>query len=137
MPMTGGADATNFFGESGNDVINAGAGNDRVGGGSGFDRLFGGAGNDTVFGDFNADTFVFQTGHGTDVVGDFDALNDLERLDLSGVAGLTLASLELGSATIGAATQVGTNVVIDTGGGNSITLNNVQITDLDANDFMF
>ncbi len=70
-------------------------------------------------------------------MGDFDEFNGLEKLDLSGITGLTLAGLELGNASSGAATQVGANVVIDTGGGNSITLNNVNISDLDSSDFIF
>ncbi|WP_371223668.1 M10 family metallopeptidase C-terminal domain-containing protein [Roseovarius sp. 2305UL8-3] len=129
--------ANKFFGEGGNDVIEAGGGNDTIGGGAGFDVIDAGTGNDLIFGDFNADTFVFTDGHGADTVGDFDALNAIEKLDLSGITGLTLAALELGNASSGAATQVGGNVVIDTGGGNSITLNGVNISDLDSSDFIF
>ena len=39
--------------------------------------------------------------------------------------------------TLGAATQVGADVVIDTGSGNSILLTGVTLGDLDANDFIF
>ena len=99
--------------------------------------LDGEEGDDLIFGDFNADTFVFASLHGNDTVADFDAFNALERLDFSGVAGLTLAGLELASATTGAATQVGGDVVIQTGGGNSVTLTGVSIGDLDAGDFIF
>ena len=135
--MQGGADATRFFAGQGNDLVEAGGGNDTIGGNAGFDTIDGGAGDDLLFGDFNADTFVFSGAHGNDTVADFDALNGLERLDVSGISGLTLAGLDLGSATTGAATQVGGNVVIDTGGGNSITLTGVSIGDLDASDFIF
>ncbi|QFT92010.1 Bifunctional hemolysin/adenylate cyclase precursor [Roseovarius sp. THAF9] len=136
--MRGGDDNTNFFGQLGNDLIEAGGGDDRIGGNAGFDIIDGGAGNDLMFGDFNADTFVFQNGHGVDTIGDFDALNTFERIDLSAVSTITsLADLDLGSASTGAATQMGADVEIDTGGGNLIILNNVSIGDLDATDFLF
>lgn len=136
--IDGGDAATFIFGQQGNDVINAGGGDDRIGGNSGFDTINAGAGNDTIFGDFNADTFVFEDGHGSDVVGDFDAMNDFEKIDLSGLSTInSLADLNLMSSTSGAATQVGADVEIDTGGGNSITLVGVNLDDLDANDFIF
>ncbi|WP_298292559.1 CAP domain-containing protein [uncultured Litoreibacter sp.] len=135
--MRGGDDGTVFFGGPGNDVIIGGGGNDRISGNAGFDRIDGGTGNDLMLGNYNADTFVFADGHGVDRVGDFDALNPFEKLDLSAVNGLSLAGLNLGSATQGAARQVGGDVVIETGGGNSITLDGVNLSDLDSTDFIF
>ncbi len=127
-----------FFGGSGNDALNGGAGVDTLNGGSGFDRLDGGTGNDLLFGRFNADFFVFEDGHGNDTIADFTPLNRFENINLSGVSAInSLADLNLGSATAGAATQDGANVVIDTGGGNSITLNNVVLGVLNADDFVF
>ena len=136
--MRGGNDGTTFYGQAGDDLIEAGGGDDRIGANAGFDTIDGGAGNDLMFGDFNADTFVFQDGHGVDTVGDFDALNALEKIDLQAVTSITsLADLNLGSATSGAATQAGANVEIDTGNGNLIILNDVSLSDLDASDFIF
>lgn len=135
--MQGGADGSRYFAGSGDDNVDAGAGNDMISGNAGFDILDGGAGDDLIYGDFNADIFVFSGGHGNDTVGDFDALNALEKIDLSGVSGLSLADLQLGSTTSGAATQAGGDVVIDTGGGNSITLLGVSLGDLDNSDFIF
>lgn len=136
--MIGGTGNDRFFGGSGNDDMQGGGGNDTINGGSGFDTIGGGAGNDLIFGRFNADTFVFENGHGIDVIGDFNALNNFERIDLSGVSAISnLAALNLGNANAGAATQVGGNVLIDTGGGNQITLSGVSLSDLDANDFIF
>lgn len=128
----------NFFGGSGDDLIFGGADNDTINGGSGFDTIDGGSGDDEMFGRFNADTFVFVDGHGNDTVGDFDSQNDFEQIDFSGLSTInSLADLNLGSATSGAATQVGQDVVIDTGGGNSIVLTGVNLSDLDAADFIF
>jgi Ca2+-binding RTX toxin-like protein len=120
------------------DLVLGGAGDDTLQAGGGFDTLDGGAGNDELTGNFNADRFVFTDGHGQDTITDFEATNNAEKIDLSAVSAIaSLADLNLGSATTGAATQVGANVVIDTGGGNSITLAGVSLSDLDASDFIF
>ena len=59
------------------------------------------------------------------------------KIDLSDVGAITpLADPDQGSATSGAAIQVGADVVIDTGGGNSITLVTVSSSDLEATDFL-
>lgn len=136
--LNGDAGEDRFFGGSGNDVLNGGTGNDTLNGGSGFDTLEGGTGDDELFGRYNADTFLFADGHGNDTIADFSALNNFEKIDLSGVSTLTeLSDLDLGSTTNGAATQSGSNVVIDTGVGSSITLIDVTLSDLDALDFIF
>ncbi|MDF1670264.1 MAG: CAP domain-containing protein [Roseovarius sp.] len=122
-----------FFGEIGDDLIDGATGSDTLGGGAGFDTLIGGAGNDLLMGNFNADRFVFADGHGNDVIGDFDALNVFEAIDLRSVSAITdLADLYRNHMT-----QTDANVVIDTGGGNSITLNGVSMNDLDSTDFIF
>jgi serralysin len=136
--LLSGDDAGRFFGGSGNDLIEAGGGDDVISGGGGFDVINGGAGNDQMWGDFNADTFVFADGDGVDTINDFDAFNGLERIDLSSVSAITsLADLNLGSATLGAATTAGSDVLIDTGAGNSVRLVGVNLADLDASDFIF
>ena len=127
-----------FFGGSGNDLLSGGADNDTLNGGSGFDTLDGGTGDDEMFGRFNADTFVFADGHGNDTIGDFSALNDFEKIALSGVSTLTgLSDLDLGNSSGGAATQFGSDVIIATSASSSITLSNVVLSDLDALDFIF
>ncbi|MEZ5715118.1 MAG: calcium-binding protein [Paracoccaceae bacterium] len=127
--MTGGAQADVLFGIAGNNTME---------GGGGFDRLVSGIGDDLMTGNFNADIFVFEDGNGNDTITDFAATIAAEKIDLSGVSAITgLADLNLASATAGAATQVGADVVIDTGGGNSITLLNVTLSDLDGTDFIF
>ena len=127
-----------FFAGTGNDLIDGGADNDTIIAGSGFDTIIGGTGDDELYGRFNADTFVFADGHGNDTIGDFAVAGTFERIDLSAVSAITsVADLDLGNNSGGAATQVGGNVVIDTGGGNTITLNSVNLSDLGSNDFIF
>ncbi|MEM1387854.1 MAG: VWA domain-containing protein [Pseudomonadota bacterium] len=132
--MDGGADTDALFGELGNDTMRGGSGNDRLFGGAGFDRLIGGFGNDQLEGNFNADTFVFSNGFGRDVITDFAATNDFERIDLAQVSSIVNFSDLVNNHL----RQVGNNVEIDALGGNVITLLNVQRTDLlDGNDFIF
>lgn len=120
------------------DYLDGGIGDDSMIGGSGFDTIIGGEGNDTMTGNFNADQFIFADGHGVDVITDFDANNDFEKIDFSDLTTMnTLADvLGTGSGTA-AATQVGNDVLIDTGNGNTILLENVLYSNLDALDFNF
>lgn len=122
-----------LFGGVGNDDLDGSTGNDTLYGGAGFDTLKGGEGNDLLYGNFNADTFVFTDGNGNDTIADFEADNPLEKIDLSGVSAIT----NLFDLLSNHVSQVGANVVIDTGSGNSITLNNVNIATLDSSDFIF
>ena len=122
-----------MFGEVGEDRLDGGAGNDTLYGGASNDTLIGGTGNDVLLGNFNADTFVFADGHGRDTITDFHATNDLEKIDLSKVS----AIVNMSDLVNNHMSQVGVNVVIDTGGGNSITLNSTNIADLDSADFIF
>ena len=124
-----------MFGDSGNDILYGGEGNDQFNGGSGFDTLIGGTGNDALWGAFNADIFVFADGHGVDTIYDFDAQNSLEKIDFSELS--TVNSIHDVLGPDGAATQIGGDVRIDTGGGNSLWLMNVALADLDASDFLF
>lgn len=93
--------------------------------------MSGGSVNDYFDGGAGSDTFVFADGHGDDAVYGFDALDDAEVLDLSGVSAIA-SYAELTDEM----TQVGSNVSIDTGTGK-ITLLNVNLTDLHEEDFVF
>ncbi|MEL6241162.1 MAG: hypothetical protein AAFY74_16730 [Pseudomonadota bacterium] len=136
-------------GGSGNDIINGNAGNDRLlgdegndrlSGGGGDDVLDGGAGNDRLTGGGGSDNFIFRDGDGENRIVDFNALNDNEKIDLSGVTTITsFADLAANHMT-----QQGADVVISdlnpgttAAGPLTITLAGVDIADLDANDFLF
>ena len=89
-------------------------------------------------GAFNADRFVFADGHGVDTITDFDANNNFERIDFSSLSTINNIDDILGVGGMdGAATQVGNDVLVDTGGGNAILLQNVMLGDLDEIDFVF
>ena len=66
--LLGGGRADDLFGGAGNDVLIGGAGNDRLNGHVGNDILTGGAGKDV---------FYFRSGHGNDVITDFEIGRDL------------------------------------------------------------
>lgn len=136
--LIGGQGNDRLLGGFQSDVLDGGTGNDTLVGGGGFDTLTGGTGNDIMTGSSNADVFIFENGHGSDTITDFNATNDSEVLDFAGLAGLNTLSDVLGTGSgTAAATQVGADVIIDTGNGNSILLQNVLFSDLDANDFSF
>ncbi len=134
-----------LIGQAGDDLMNGGFGNDLLGGGTGddglfggggFDTLIGGSGNDLLQGNFNADLFIFADadgGFGRDMISDFDATNDLERIDLSRVASIT----DIFDLLNNHATQIGTHVLINAGGGNTINLQDVALSELDSADFIF
>ncbi len=137
----GAAQSDTLYGGDGNDVIRGGfqadtiygdSGNDYIVGGGGFDLLVGGEGNDTLSGAFNADRFVFEDNHGNDMVMDFETNSRPEKLVFSDHS--TMNSL---GDVLGASVQQGANVVIYTGAGSSVTLIDVQLSSLDAFDFIF
>ena len=117
---------------TGSDIAFGGAGNDSINGFGGFDILNGGTGDDILTGGSNADTFQFNGQFGNDTITDFAATNDFEVIDFSLVAAFN--SFEDVQASL---TQVGNDAIIDNGSGNSITLLDVNIADLDAADFVF
>lgn len=134
-------------GGDGNDIIFAGAGNDALDGGAGADDLFGGGGDDTVTGGAGNDTlwggggddqftggagsdiFIFAAGAGDDEVSDFSITEDTLRL--SG----TTTNFTDASSVIAASTTVAGGVLIDLGGGDSVKLDGLSLSDL--NDVTF
>ena len=130
--LSGGEDSDRLWGGTGNDVLLAGPGDDELRGGAGFDQIDGGTGDDQMWGNFNADVFIFADGHGSDRIMDFDALNPNEKLDFTGVTAVSSFN-DVQSAS----TQIGADLSIDTGNGNSILLTGVFLVDLDATDFLF
>jgi Ca2+-binding RTX toxin-like protein len=119
-------------GGSGNDTLVGSAFADDLRGGSGTDRLTGGGGNDTLRGNGGNDTFTFGPGFGQDKIMDF-ALSGTSADVIQFSAG-TFANY---TAVRAAMQQVGSDVVITLDAGNTVTIANVTMSQLQSNDFLF
>lgn len=133
--LIGSAFNDKLIGEAGANRISGGGGGDMILGLDGADQLFGGDGDDMLTGGAGDDAFhFFASESGSDVVADFAAgaaTDDVIRLHGFGAALDSLAEIMAASA------QVGADVVINLGGGDTITLQNVTLAALDASDFLF
>jgi Ca2+-binding RTX toxin-like protein len=121
----------NISGE-GNGLANALTGNsgrNYLAGHDGNDRIDGGGDDDTLSGDGGKDVFIFRDAFGNDMI--LDWTNGVDRIDLSGVAGIdSFADLA------GAFSDTGTGVLI-TIGAETINVWGAALADLDASDFIF
>ena len=113
--LDGGAGADDLFGGGGNDTVDGGDGNDSLWGGAGDDEFTGGAGNDI---------FVFASGAGDDRVSDFSLTDDTIRL-----SNTTNDFTDLDSV-IAASSTVSGGILIDLGGGDSLRLDGISLSDL-------
>ncbi|MBN8534554.1 MAG: cadherin-like domain-containing protein [Rhizobiales bacterium] len=96
----------------------------------GNDILIGSTASENWEGRNGSDTFVYNGG--TDVITDFSAgIGVGDVLNLSSLSGVSSANI----LTFG--TQVGANAVFDFGSGNTVTLNNVTLANMVADDFSF
>ncbi len=130
--LFGGAGADVLKGGSGDDALFGGSGADTMTGGKGRDTFTGGTGDDEMTGGTENDLFIFADGFGDDIIFDFNANADGEKIDLTDVTGITdFTDLEDNHMA-----QVGNNVVI-TDGANTITLEDVSLNKLDGDDFVF
>ncbi|RDJ23335.1 tandem-95 repeat protein [Bosea caraganae] len=139
--LNGGSGTDRLDGGDGNDVIDAGsdadivlggAGNDQIKGGSGDDVITGGAGDDVLSGGSGHDSFVFTAGFGRDVISDF-TLTGSGSDTIQFAAGL-FADF---AAVTAAADQVGHDVVITLDQDHTLTLSNIALAALTADDFRF
>lgn len=122
-------------GNQGSDTLYGGGASDVLNGGNGADTLNGGNSNDTLTGGNGNDTFVFSgTSFGNDSVTDFDAGTGSSSVELIQVS--TSAFADWGAIS-DAATQIGADVVITDDASTSITLESVNLSNLDAGDFVF
>ena len=123
----GGAGNDRIGGKGGDDLLFGDAGDDQIWGDDGDDLLHGGLGNDTLTGDNSSggqgsDTFAFATGHGTDIITDFEVGTDIIGL---------LGDLSFGSIT---QTVQGSDLLLNTGGETLAVVQNVT-TVLDETSF--
>lgn len=125
--LSGGARNDALNGGDGDDTLFGDNGNDRLTGGTGNDVLTGGRGRDALTGGDGADTFVFTAHGGEDRITDFQ--DEVDLLDVSAL-GITDFS-ELAFA------QIGDAVEWRFGHRDAVVLENTELTDLDAADFIF
>ncbi len=125
---TAATDNDSLSGGNGNDTMNGGAGNDSLSGGNGNDSLTGGAGDDVMAGGNGNDLFVFESGFGKDTINGFQTI---DRIQFDNDLFADFSSVQAASQ------QVGADTVITLDADNTITLHNVQLTSLQANDFLF
>lgn len=128
----GNASTNVLTGSEGNNLLDGGEGNDTLKGGAGNDVLIGGGGADRLYGGSGADVFRFLTpGCGKDLILDFQAFGPDHDV-------IALAAGDWGRSfddVLTACRQVSSNVVI-TLDDNVITLANVTIASLSADDFV-
>ena len=128
--LIGGEGVDTLLGGAGDDILMGGEGDDIMAGEAGEDWFIGGEGDDTMTGGADADTFIFGEAHGSDTITDFTV--DVDEINLSLINSITdFSQLNL--------IQDGTDTVIDLSGhgGGKITLEDVSLSDLDADDFAF
>ena len=66
-----------------NTTFSAGKGNDKIYAGDGDDTLIGGEGNDLLQGGNGKDTYVFEPGHGQDIITEFNTTQDDDTLQFN------------------------------------------------------
>ena len=139
--VVGGAGDDVLYGNMGADLLIGGEGADRLFGGQDADTLSGGAaadtlngnrGGDLLIGGDGFDRFVFGASSGSDTIADFTYFTDYLVISRN-VNGSGISSF---SDVVSRATQVGNDVVIDLGGGNSVTLQNYATTSLVSADVL-
>ncbi|OUD08301.1 hypothetical protein BVC71_14105 [Marivivens niveibacter] len=136
-------------GWAGNDTLRGGDGNDFLAGNAGNDKLYGMDGNDQLFGDVGTDTLSGGTGDdlmrggggvdvfifddGNDVIGDFTDNVDTIQLNRSELS-LNGYSVQ---DVIDLATVSGSDLVVDFGNGNTLTLRGVTDASILSDDLAF
>lgn len=122
--VTGTTSADLVFGLDGADILNGGGGDDVIDGGAGSDTLTGGAG---------VDRFVYSAaGFGLDTIQDFWAgAGATDQLEFK------TSVFANWQAVLNASTQVGADTVITLNASDKITLKNVTLSSMNADDARF
>ncbi len=122
--LFGGAGDDTISGANGRDILYGGVDNDVLYGGGGNDTLEGGSGNDVIGGGTGVDTFIFETGDGSDTITDFAAGADTLELSYELLDGLSLQNF---------ANTVGGNLTLTFDSGDELTFTNgLSLTQLES-----
>jgi Ca2+-binding RTX toxin-like protein len=100
-------------------------------GGDGNDTLIGSRFNDNFTGGAGDDTVVYAPGGKADIITDFIADSNVDKINLK-----AFSNLHTFNDVMALASQVGTSTVLDFGGGDTLTLQHVTKSNLDAGDFL-
>ncbi|MBL6621378.1 MAG: hypothetical protein ISP24_01680, partial [Rickettsiales bacterium] len=126
-----------IYGGSGNDYINGSEKDDYLDGGTGNDVIEDGAGNDRMFGDVGDDEFIItQNSNDNDRITDFEIGNRNEKINLKSF-GDKFINLKQLSYFYGGISQLGSNVEINLGNSQILSLDNVDSTYLGNSNFIF
>lgn len=130
--VQGGAGDDEIHGHEGNDILVGGAGSDLIFGDDGDDNINLGSGDDFTLGGAGNDTFTFNANLGHDIIGDFiggAGVSDVIKIEGLGIT--TYAELQLLMSEFNGTTY------IDFDANNSVILNDVTMSSLNADDFLF
>lgn len=127
--MNGDGGTDHLKGGFGNDWLFGGDGNDRLSGGRDNDKLIGGTGNDVLFGRKGADTFIFNDNSGHDTIADYR--DGIDKIDLSQMDDVSMRKV------LSRADRVGHDIVITLAPDTSITIHDLKLSHLNADDFQF
>lgn len=132
--LVGDSGRDRLIGGAGHDQLFGGRGNDRLEGSAGIDWLDGGHGNDWLEGGGRYDLFAFTGRFGQDTIGDFELSGKREKINLDAVSSIRdfkdLRNNHLSE-------NINGDAVISDNRGNTITLEDIAMADLSANDFLF
>lgn len=126
-----GAGSDTVLGGDGDDEIFNGAGNDTAVGGAGADTIWGSAGNDLLVGQSGDDVFAFAAGNGNDTIDDF-ALTSATLGETGDVLDLSAFGFANTAAVLAATSDVGGDATIAIAPGQTITLDGLVKSDLQA-----
>ena len=132
--LEGGAGNDTLSGSNGGDTLLGGTGSDLLNGNAGADVLDGGAGDDILRGGIGADTFVFGPDMGVDVVIDFQNNIDTIQIDATLLAEAAPVAEDLRDY---ASINADGNLVLNFGGGNTVTFNNTGTVAAILDDVVF
>lgn len=118
-----------LYGNAAENIIAGGDGDDIIKSKDGKDTLIGGKGDDALSGGKGADVFVFGSGDGEDTI--LDWKDGADKLDLRSFGFANFAADVRDGAS-----QVGSDLVIDLGAGDSILITDFQLSDFHAGDVL-